>query len=79
MKSYTHVNYKVKPFFVSDHEKNEGFFYSKNNFFFFKDDEVNEHYVVMLIANSKQSFITYCEENLIVIPVLFWGKIKRMQ
>jgi hypothetical protein len=79
MESYNHINYKVKPFFVSDEEVNEGFFYSKKQFFFFKDNEEEEHYFVLLIANSKQEFIAYCEENLIVIPVLFWGKIKRMQ
>jgi|GEM_PF-1558916 len=79
MESYTHLNYKVKPFFVSDIENNEGFFYSKKQFFFFKDNEEDENYLVMLIAKSKQDFVTYCEENLIVIPVLFWGKIKRMQ
>ena len=81
MESFTHLDYSIHPHFicVTSELGENGYFYSKGKFFFFSDDKQEEEYYVELMAESKQDFKLICIERNVTVPVLFWGKLKRMQ
>ena len=81
MPSYTHLDYKINPHFicVTNEMGENGYFYSKGQFFFFSDDRSEGEYHVELMAESKQDFKILCDKRSVTVPVLFWGKLKRMQ
>tara|TARA_B100000809_G_scaffold102445_1_gene101053 strand:- start:317 stop:562 length:246 start_codon:yes stop_codon:yes gene_type:complete len=81
MDSFTHLDYRIKPHFicVTNESGENGYFYSKGKFFFFSDDKLEDEYHVELMAESKQDFKLICVERNVTVPVLFWGKLKRMQ
>ena len=81
MESYIHLDYRIHPHFicVTNDLGDNGYFFYKGKFFFFSEDIEEEQYFVELIAESKQDFKIKCVEREVTVPVLFWGKLKRMQ